>query len=80
MNSSTVLNNDVASIHDLVGIVRPTSLKWEQDESTVQYACTHKKKRTRAVGATVASTAMAVKVLISYHFFCVATRKKHTHI
>ena len=30
MISSTVLNTDVHSIHGLVGIPRPTPLKWEQ--------------------------------------------------
>lgn len=41
MNSSTVLIMYVG-IHGLLGIARLTSLKWEQGEGNVQYACTKK--------------------------------------
>ena len=59
-----------------MGIARPTSLKWEQDEGNVWYA-SPKKKKIRAVGATVASMAMSMHIGLSC--FCVATCKKHTH-
>ena len=42
-------------------------------------AHTHTKKKNRAVGATVASTAMAVQVLISYHVLCCHSQEAHAH-